>query len=69
MIVGIFCMGDFVSPGTGVAFTEDQKVYFNLLVNMCYFAIGLRVVGCGEREVIVEEFSEFFVKAEVNYGP
>ena len=59
MIVGKFCMGDFVSPGTGVGPTEDPKVHFDLLVDTLCFAIRLRVVGSGEGEVVIEEFAEF----------
>ena len=62
MIVGKFCMGDFVCPGTRVGSAEDLKVCFNLLVDTFSLAIQLEVVGGGEGEVIVEEFAEFFGK-------
>ena len=58
VIVGEFCMGDLVSPGTRVGPAEDPKVGFNLLVDTFCFTIGLKVVGGREREVIIEEFSE-----------
>ena len=48
VIVGEFCMGDLIGPGTGVGHTEDPKICFNLLVDTLGFAIGLRVIGCGE---------------------
>ena len=56
VVVGKFCVRDFISPGTRVRPTEDPKVCFNLLVDMFCFAIGLRMVYSGKREVVVEEF-------------
>ena len=58
--MGKLCVRDFVCPGTWVRSTEDLKVCFDLLVGMFCFAIGLRVVGSGQGEVIVKEFSELF---------
>ena len=48
VIVGKFCMRDFVSPGTRVGLTEDPKVCLNLLVDTFCLAIRLGVVGSGE---------------------
>ena len=62
VIVGKFSMRDFIGLGTRVGPTEDPKVCFNLLVDTFCFAIRLRVVGCGEGEVIVQEFSKLFGK-------
>ena len=53
VVVGEFCMGNLISPGTRVEPTEDLKVYFNLLVNAFCLAMGLRVICSGEGEVIV----------------
>ena len=39
VVVGEFCMRDFVSPGTRVRSAEDPKVSFNLLVDMFYLAV------------------------------
>ena len=58
VVVAKFCMGDFISPGAGVGSTEDPKVGFNLLVDTFRFTIRLWVVGSGEGEVIVQEFSK-----------
>ena len=58
MIVGEFCVGDFVSPETGVGPIEDPKVCFDLLVYMFCFAIGLGVIGGGQGEVVIEESSK-----------
>ena len=60
MIVGKFCMGDLVSPGTRVGSTEDPKICFNLLVDMFCFTVRLWTVCNGKREVVVEEFVKFF---------
>ena len=62
VVIYEFCMGNFVSPGSGVRFTEDPQIDFNFLVDSFHFSIRLRVVGSGERKVIVEEFPEFFGK-------
>ena len=59
MVVGKLCMEDLVSPGTRVGPTEDPKVRLNFLVNTFRLAIGLWVIGGGERKVVVEEFAEF----------
>ena len=57
MIVGEFCVRDFVCPGTRVGPTEDSKIRFDFLVDMLRFAVGLRVVCSGEGEVVVKEFA------------
>ena len=57
-----FCMENFVSPGSRVRSAEDPQIGFNLLVDSFCFSIRLRVVGSGERKVIVKEFPEFFGK-------
>ena len=48
-----FGMGDIFSPGSRVISTEDSKVGFDFLINSFCFAIGLRVIGGGEGEVVV----------------
>ena len=60
--MGKLHMRDLIGPGTRVGPTEDPKVGFNLLVDTFRFAIELRVVDSGEREVIVQEFSKFLDK-------
>ena len=58
VVVCKFGMGDLICPGTRVGSTEDPKVHFNFLVDMFCFAIRLGVIGGGEGEIIVEEFSK-----------
>ena len=53
-----FCMQDFVCPGARAGPTEDLKVCFNLLVDTFHFSVGLGMIGSGQGEVIIEEFSE-----------
>ena len=62
MVVGELCMGDLISPRTGVGPTENSKVCVNLLVDMFSFSIGLRVISSGEGEVVVEKLVKFFGK-------
>ena len=62
MVVGKFCVGDFVSPRTRVTLTEDLKVCFNLLIDTFCFSVRLGVIGGEEGEVIVKEFSKLFDK-------
>ena len=62
MIVGKFCMGDFICPGTRIWPAEDLKIGFHLLVNTFCFAIRLRVIHSGKGKVIVEELAKFFGK-------
>ena len=58
VVVGKLHMGDLISPGTWVGSTEDLEVCFNLLVDTFCFTIRLWMVGSGEGEVIVQEFSK-----------
>ena len=60
--MGEFCVGDCVSPGTRVGSAEDPKIRFNLLVDTFSFTIRLRVVGGGQGEVVIEEFSKLLGK-------
>ena len=45
VIVGEFCVGDCVGPGTRVVSAEDPKVHFNLLVDIFCFTVGLEMIG------------------------
>ena len=57
MIVGEFCEGNVLCPGSGIRATEDPKVSFYFLVDLFCFSVCLRVVGSGEGEFITEKFS------------
>ena len=41
VVVGEFCMGNLIGPGTGIGSAEDPKVCFNLLVDTFRFTIRL----------------------------
>ena len=60
VVVGELRMRDLISPGTRVRSVENPKICFNLLVDTFCFAVGLKVVGSGKREVVVKELSELF---------
>ena len=60
VVVSEFHMGNFVSPGGRIRFIEDSQIDFYFLVDLFGFSIRLRVVGGGEREIVVEELPEFF---------
>ena len=47
---------------------KDVEVYFNLLVDLFSFSVGLGVVGGGEGEVISEGFSKLFGKGRGELG-
>ena len=53
VIMSKFCVGDRFRSRCGIIAAEDMEVGFNFLVDSFCFAIGLRVIGGGEREVIV----------------
>ena len=47
VIVGEFCMRDFVSSGTRIRSTEVSKVCFNLLIDPFCLTVRLKVVSGG----------------------
>ena len=53
VVVGEFCVGDRFGPRCGIIAAKDTEVGFDFLINSFSFAIGLRVIGGGEGEVIV----------------
>ena len=59
MIVSKFGMGDVIGPRSGVVPAEDPKVCFNFLVYPFGSSVSLGMVGSGEGEVILQEFSKF----------
>ena len=62
VVVCKFCMGNFVSPGSGVRSIEDPQIDFYFLVDLFCFSIRLRVIDGGEGKIVVEELPEFFGK-------
>ena len=53
VIVGELSVGDRFRPRCGVIAAEDSEIGFNFLVDSFRLAIGLGVIGGGEREVVV----------------
>ena len=54
-----FSGGEEVGPGFGVVGAKDSEISFNLLVSAFGLSIGLRMVGGGETDVVMEESGEF----------
>ena len=48
-----------VKPTFGVIGTEDTEICLDFLVGVLCLSIGLRVVGCGKFDVILEESGQF----------
>ena len=57
-----------VEPTFGVVGTEDVKVCFYLLISMLHLSVSLRVIGCGELNVILEESSKLPSKSGHELG-
>ena len=57
VIMGEFCKGNVLCPGSRIGATENPKVSFHFLVNTFSFSIGLRVISGGEGKLIAKEFS------------
>ena len=48
-----------VQPSFRVIGTEDTKVHFYFLIGTFSLSVGLRMVGSGESDIILEESSQF----------
>ena len=48
-----FCVGDRFGPRCGIIAAEDAKIGLDFLINSFRFAVGLGVVGGGERKVVM----------------
>ena len=57
-----FCMGNFVSPGSGVRSTKDPQIGLNFLVDLFSFSVRLSMVSSSEGKIIVEGFPKFLGK-------
>ena len=53
VIVGKFCVGNRFGPRCGIIAAEDAEIGLDFLIDPFSFAVRLRVIGGGEREVIV----------------
>ena len=54
-IVLEFSSGQEVRPALRFIGAENVKIGFDLLVNAFHLSVSLRVIGCGEFNVIFEE--------------
>ena len=54
-----FCHGKELGPIFGFIRSEQSEVCLQFLVYPFGFSISLRVIGCGEGDVVLEEASEF----------
>ena len=68
VVMGEFSVGDRFGPRCGIIAAKDTKVGFDFLIDPFGFAVRLWVIGGGEREVVVEEFSEFSGKGRCKLG-
>jgi len=59
VIMDEFSMGDLFGPWRRVGTTEDAEISFHFLVDTFNFSVGLRMVGSGKGEIIVENSSKF----------
>ena len=58
-VVMEFCRGKELYPFSQVVGAKDAEVCFKLLIGSLGLSIGLRMVGSGEVNIILEETSEF----------
>ena len=57
-----------IQPGFRVISTEDMKVRFYFLIGTFSLSVGLRMVGSGESDVILEESSQFLSEGRGELG-
>ena len=58
-VVMEFCRGKELYPFSRVVGAKDVEISFELLIGLLGLSIGLRMVGSGEANVILEETSKF----------
>ena len=58
-VVMEFCRGKELYPFGPVVGAKDVEISFELLIGLLSLSIGLRMVGSGEANIILEEMSEF----------
>ena len=62
-VVVEFGGGEELYPFGWVVGTEDAEICLQLLIGLLSLTIGLRVIGSGEANIILEETSKFFGKS------
>ena len=67
-VVHEFCHGEEFRPFRRLVFSKDPKEGFEFLVDSFGFAINLRVVGCGEGNVIFQEVCELSCEGRGKLG-
>ena len=58
-VVVEFCQGKELYPFSRVVGAKDVEISFKLLIGSLGLSIGLRMVGSGEANIILEEMSKF----------
>ena len=61
-VVVKFCQGKELYPFSRVVGAKDVEICFKLLIGSLSLSIGLRMVGSGEANIILEETSKFLSK-------
>ena len=61
-VVMEFCRGRELYPFSQVVGAKDAEISFELLIGLLGLSIGLRMVGSGEANIILEETSKFLSK-------
>ena len=61
-VVVEFCRGKELYPFSRVVGAKDAEISFEFLIGSLGLSIRLRMVGCGEANIILEEMSEFLSK-------
>ena len=57
-----------IQPSFRVISTEDTKVHFYFLIGTFRLSVGLRMVGSGELDIILEESSQFLSEGRGKLG-
>ena len=58
-VVMEFCRGKELYPFSRVVGAKDAKISFELLIGSLSLSIGLRMIGSGEANIVLEEMSKF----------
>ena len=58
-VVSEFCHGKELGPIFGFIRSEQPEVCLQFLVYPFHFSVSLRVIGCGEADVVLEEAGKF----------